>query len=54
MPNIAFGKKALKEFIEDPVWAEKLENCKSMDEIKAVLEEFAKSKGLKKLDAPTK
>jgi hypothetical protein len=54
MPKIAIGKKALDKFLEDPAWGIKLENCKNMKEVEAVLEEFAKSKGFKKSGAPTK
>ena len=54
MSPVAVGKKVLKEFPEDPIWAEKLGKCRNMEEINAVLEEWAKSKGLKKIDAPMK
>ena len=54
MPKIAIGKRVLNEFLEDPAWGAKLENCKNMKEIEAVLEEFAKSKGFRKFDAHAK
>ena len=46
-PILAFKKKVLDELLRDEKWRRKFDACKSMEQVKRVVLEFARERGYK-------
>lgn len=52
MTPVFIKTTVLQELMSDPVWAEKAQQCRNVEELSKVIAEFGKAKGLKVIYVP--